>query len=66
MSRSDSPSSAIPDHDQLNVTKYDLKYTRCYCEENIYLLCQEIKEKQNDLLKCCSVIYISNDNRMVF
>ncbi|CAO3655255.1 unnamed protein product [Mucor hiemalis] len=44
---------------------YDLTYTRCYCEENIYLLCKEVKEKQQDLLKFCSVIYISNEDRMV-
>lgn len=44
---------------------YDLTYTRCYCEENIYLLCKEVQVKQADLLKCCSVVYISNENRMV-
>ncbi|GAA5815779.1 hypothetical protein MFLAVUS_009294 [Mucor flavus] len=49
----------------LNVNKFDLTYTRCYCEENIYLLCKEIKEKQNEVLEHCSVVYISNQDRMV-
>lgn len=49
----------------LDTGNYELKYTRCYCEENIYLLCKEIKEKQKDLLQNCFVIYISNENRMV-
>lgn len=49
----------------LNVKDYDLKYTKCYCEENIYLLCKEIKENENELLKYSNVIYISNDDKMV-
>ncbi|KAI8059665.1 N-terminal glutamine amidase-domain-containing protein [Thamnidium elegans] len=49
----------------LNVKKFNLTYTRCYCEENIYLLCKEIEEKQNETLEHCSVVYISNDDRMV-
>lgn len=49
----------------LNVKKFDLTYTRCYCEENIYLLCQEIKEKQKELLESSYVVYISNPNKTV-
>lgn len=49
----------------LNVEKFDLQYTKCYCEENIYLLCKDIEEKQNEMLKSTNVIYISNDNKMV-
>lgn len=49
----------------LNAKKFNLTYTRCYCEENIYLLCKEIKEKQNEALEHCSVVYISNEDRMV-
>ncbi|KAI9336877.1 N-terminal glutamine amidase-domain-containing protein [Pilaira anomala] len=49
----------------LNVKKLNLTYTRCYCEENIYLLCQEIKEKQKELLESSYVVYISNPNKTV-
>ncbi|KAI7891808.1 N-terminal glutamine amidase-domain-containing protein [Mucor mucedo] len=49
----------------LKVERFDLKYTNCYCEENIYLLCKEIEEKQPDMLHSTNVIYISNDIKMV-
>lgn len=49
----------------LETNEWDLTYTKCYCEENIYLLCKEIQEKQSDMLKSTNVIYISNPNKMV-
>jgi hypothetical protein len=52
----------------LDVFKFDrdeLSYTSCYCEENIYMLCLEVKKKKPELLEHCSVMFISNDKRAV-
>lgn len=40
-------------------------YTSCYCEENVWKLCQQIKEQNEDDLKEYYVAFISNFNRQV-
>lgn len=51
--------------DVLKFNRDNLLYTACYCEENIYMLCSDIKKKRPELLNNFSVIFISNDNRSV-
>ncbi|ORE02054.1 hypothetical protein BCV72DRAFT_298427, partial [Rhizopus microsporus var. microsporus] len=40
-------------------------YTKCYCEENIYMLCKEIDEKYPEMLDKFTVVFISNDERKI-
>ncbi|KAL0094221.1 N-terminal glutamine amidase-domain-containing protein [Phycomyces blakesleeanus] len=49
----------------LNLAKQDLIYTRCYCEENIYMLCKLISEKDEPSLEFCNVVFISNPNKTI-
>lgn len=51
--------------DVLKFNRNSLLYTACYCEENIYMLCSEIKKRKPELLNNFSVMFISNDNRSV-
>lgn len=43
----------------------DQVYTRCYCEENIYMMCKSIAEKATALLDRFTVVFISNPNKKV-
>lgn len=43
----------------------ELAYTRCYCEENIYKLCEWIKEKHENEIDNILVVFISNPDRRV-
>ncbi|XP_022657647.1 protein N-terminal glutamine amidohydrolase-like [Varroa jacobsoni] len=45
--------------------KDQLMYTACYCEENIYKLCELIKNKETELLDSCYVAFISNASQTV-
>ncbi|XP_054713096.1 protein N-terminal glutamine amidohydrolase-like [Uloborus diversus] len=40
-------------------------YTSCYCEENVWKLCEYIKNNQEDLLSTCFAVFISNRNESV-
>lgn len=40
-------------------------YTSCYCEENVWKLCEEIASKHGSELQYCHVAFISNANRTV-
>lgn len=40
-------------------------YTKCYCEENIYMLCKQIDENYPEMLDKFTVVFISNDERKV-
>lgn len=40
-------------------------YTKCYCEENIYMLCKEIDENYPEIVDKFTVVFISNDERKV-
>ncbi|KAI8342781.1 N-terminal glutamine amidase-domain-containing protein [Chlamydoabsidia padenii] len=46
----------------LLLEKHQLKYTACYCEENIYLLCKYIQQNYPSDLERCTVVFISNEN----
>ncbi|KAL3982812.1 N-terminal glutamine amidase family protein [Acanthocheilonema viteae] len=48
----------------LILQKCDCDYTPMYCEENIWKLCKKVSASLEDL-NCCSVVFISNKNRMV-
>lgn len=52
-------SSIIPNRDKCI-------YTKCYCEENVWQLCNIIqKSKDEEFLSNSYVIFISNDNRTI-
>ncbi|CEP16954.1 hypothetical protein [Parasitella parasitica] len=55
----------IVERDILKFNKSMLKYTPCYCEENIYMLCLEIAKRRPEVLGDFSVMFISNNNRSV-
>uniref|UniRef100_A0A1A7YPB5 Protein N-terminal glutamine amidohydrolase n=2 Tax=Iconisemion striatum TaxID=60296 RepID=A0A1A7YPB5_9TELE len=40
-------------------------YTSCYCEENVWKLCEFVKTERTAPLEQLFVVFISNDNRMV-
>ncbi|KAI1293615.1 Protein N-terminal glutamine amidohydrolase [Halotydeus destructor] len=40
-------------------------YTSCYCEENVWKLCEYIKNKDRELLPSCYAVFISNDAKQV-
>lgn len=40
-------------------------YTSCYCEENVWKLCQQIKKDNGTTLKEYHVVFISNKKRQV-
>ncbi|XP_025835216.1 protein N-terminal glutamine amidohydrolase [Agrilus planipennis] len=43
----------------------DCSYVSCYCEENVYKLCQDVKNKHPSELQNCYVVFISNASRTV-
>ncbi|KAK9503491.1 hypothetical protein O3M35_010036 [Rhynocoris fuscipes] len=40
-------------------------YTSCYCEENIWKLCEQIKNIKPECLENCFVIFVSNHSKQV-
>ncbi len=40
-------------------------YTACYCEENVYKLCNTLVEKQEAKLSDLYAVFISNLNKVV-
>ncbi|XP_039978693.1 protein N-terminal glutamine amidohydrolase [Xiphias gladius] len=40
-------------------------YTSCYCEENVWKLCEFVRKERTTPLEQLFVIFISNENRMV-
>ncbi|XP_073240823.1 protein N-terminal glutamine amidohydrolase-like isoform X2 [Porites lutea] len=40
-------------------------YTSCYCEENVWKLCEQIKEEKEQSLNEYYAVFISNDKRQV-
>ncbi|GFW36261.1 protein N-terminal glutamine amidohydrolase [Trichonephila clavipes] len=40
-------------------------YTSCYCEENVWKLCEYVKNNQSNLLSNCYAVFISNKNQSV-
>lgn len=47
------------------VPKEECVYTSCYCEENIWKLCDMIRVRYPDKLSQCFAVFISNDQRKV-
>ena len=45
--------------------KPDCIYTNCYCEENVWMLCNHIKEKSPQSLGDVFVLFISNEEKSV-
>ncbi|KAK7506032.1 hypothetical protein BaRGS_00002754 [Batillaria attramentaria] len=43
----------------------DCTYTSCYCEENVWKLCEHVKLKDPAELNRCYVVFISNKKRQV-
>ncbi|XP_014208201.1 protein N-terminal glutamine amidohydrolase [Copidosoma floridanum] len=43
----------------------DCVYTSCFCEENVWKLCQDIENRHPTELKYCHVAFVSNQNRTV-
>ncbi|XP_014299975.1 protein N-terminal glutamine amidohydrolase isoform X1 [Microplitis demolitor] len=43
----------------------DCIYTSCYCEENVWKLCQDVATNHASELSHCYVVFISNSNRSV-
>ncbi|XP_008297544.1 protein N-terminal glutamine amidohydrolase [Stegastes partitus] len=43
----------------------DCEYTSCYCEENVWKLCEFVRTKRTGPLEQLFVVFVSNDNRMV-
>jgi len=49
----------------LSVNTTDCIYTKCYCEENIWKLCERVQKDKPDLIKHCFAIFVSNPRRSV-
>ncbi|KAK7791700.1 hypothetical protein R5R35_008714 [Gryllus longicercus] len=49
----------------LFANRSDCKYTPCYCEENVWKLCSEVRDRQPAELPSCYVVFVSNDKRTV-
>ncbi|CAJ0918125.1 unnamed protein product [Ranitomeya imitator] len=43
----------------------DCCYTSCYCEENVWKLCESIRERTPGALPECYTVFLSNDHRMI-
>ncbi|CAK8698011.1 protein N-terminal glutamine amidohydrolase-like [Clavelina lepadiformis] len=40
-------------------------YTKCYCEENVWMLCNHVLKNHKNLLQQFYVIFVSNENKAV-
>ncbi|XP_038666242.1 protein N-terminal glutamine amidohydrolase [Scyliorhinus canicula] len=47
------------------IAKEDCVYTNCYCEENVWKLCEYIKNRRQNPLEEWYTVFISNDQKMV-
>ncbi|KFM71476.1 Protein N-terminal glutamine amidohydrolase, partial [Stegodyphus mimosarum] len=43
----------------------DCCYTSCYCEENVWKICDYVRNNQKHLLPACYAVFISNRNESV-
>ncbi|XP_060596139.1 protein N-terminal glutamine amidohydrolase-like [Ruditapes philippinarum] len=46
-------------------SKKDCVYTSCYCEENVWKLANEVKEKHSKELGNCFCVFISNESQSI-
>ena len=49
----------------ISLKKEELTYTSCYCEENVWLICDRIRNGDPDSLGDFHVVFISNEDRMI-
>ncbi|XP_048729630.1 protein N-terminal glutamine amidohydrolase-like [Ostrea edulis] len=49
----------------LEIKKEESTYTSCYCEENVWCLCDRIRDKYPDRLHNCYCVFISNNKRAI-
>eukprot|EP01080_Neovahlkampfia_damariscottae_P000810 gene810-9060_t len=49
----------------MSLQREELIFTDCYCEENIYKLCEKIKKTQPENLKFFNVVFISSEDERV-
>ncbi|KAI8064185.1 N-terminal glutamine amidase-domain-containing protein [Gongronella butleri] len=47
------------------LSKESLTYTRCYCEENIYKLCEHLRSTFPEALDRSNVVFISNERKQI-
>ncbi|XP_061597714.1 protein N-terminal glutamine amidohydrolase [Cololabis saira] len=53
------------EHQKLTPSRANCVYTSCYCEENVWKLCEFIRKERTAPLEQLYVLFISNDKRMV-
>ncbi|XP_042371503.1 protein N-terminal glutamine amidohydrolase [Plectropomus leopardus] len=51
--------------DRITPRREDCVYTSCYCEENVWKLCEFVRTERTAPLEDLFVVFISNENRMV-
>lgn len=51
---------------KMNIEIEKCIYTKCYCEENVYMLCKRVNEEYPHLMDQLTVVFISNDERKVY
>ncbi|XP_071356274.1 protein N-terminal glutamine amidohydrolase isoform X4 [Trachinotus anak] len=51
--------------DRITPSRENCVYTSCYCEENVWKLCEFVREDRTAPLEQLFVVFISNKNRMV-
>ncbi|XP_022286355.2 protein N-terminal glutamine amidohydrolase-like isoform X1 [Crassostrea virginica] len=49
----------------MDIKKQDCTYTSCYCEENVWFLCNTVQNKHPDDIHGCFCIFISNERRAI-
>lgn len=40
-------------------------YTKCYCEENVWMLCNHVKKNSPDVINRCYCCFISNNDKTI-
>ncbi|CAM1302140.1 WDYHV1 (predicted) [Pycnogonum litorale] len=55
----------MKDFTELHVKRDNCIYTNCFCEENVYKLCEYVKETSKELLCYCNVVFVSNFKQKV-
>ncbi|XP_075931740.1 protein N-terminal glutamine amidohydrolase [Anarhichas minor] len=53
------------ERDDITPSRENCVYTSCYCEENVWKLCEFVRTERTALLEELFVVFISNENRMV-
>uniref|UniRef100_A0A3Q2QUF2 Protein N-terminal glutamine amidohydrolase n=1 Tax=Fundulus heteroclitus TaxID=8078 RepID=A0A3Q2QUF2_FUNHE len=51
--------------ERITPSRENCVYTSCYCEENVWKLCEFVKAERTAPLEQLFVVFVSNDKRMV-